>query len=1077
MVADVDEQGEAIPPWRSRLKGPLAWMAGNAVAANLLMFTIFFGGLLSLLNVKQEVFPQFELDMVLINVAYPGASPAEVEQGVLLAVEEAVREVDGVKEVSSTALEGTGVVVVELTLGTDSSRALADVKGAVDRITSFPQDVERPIVSLASNRREVITLVVYGDQEEKALRHLAEDMRDGLLASDDITVVELGAVRPLEVSIEVPQAELRRYGLTLEQVSQLVRRASVELPGGGVKTPSGEILVRTAERRRSRDEFAQIAILSRPDGSEIRLGQIAEIDDGFRETDQSASFDGLQAAMIRVFRVGDETPVAVAQAVKDYEQRAAARLPAGVRVSTWSDWSEMYQQRLKLLTDNAKMGLVLVLIVLALFLEVRLAFWVTLGIPISFVGALAFLPPLDASVNMISLFAFIVTLGMVVDDAIVVGEAIYHKRSEGLRGLDAAVAGIKEVAVPVVFAILTTLVAFAPMLFVPGAMGKFFRLIPIVVMAVLSISLIESLLILPAHLAHSKTGGRGILGFIDRYQERFSAGVERFIIGSFGPFLRRALDYRYLVIALGICALLLSAGLVAGGRVNFTFMPKVEGDVVVADVALPFGAPVEDTHEVIDRLVHSAQGLLEEMGGQDEVSRGVFAQVGNTGFFAGGARPTAARGGGGHVGEVAVYLVPLGERAFTSSEFSARWRQRVGEIPGLEHLKFNYNIGGPSAGAPVDVELSHTDVAVLEEAATELAEALQGYAGVFDIDDGFSAGKQQLDFKLRPEARALGLTELELARQVRASFFGSEAVREQRGREELRVFVRLPQSERHSEFDVESLLLQTPGGGEIPLADAATVARGRSFTEIKRREGRRVVNVSADVDNSITNAGKVLADVKREIIPRLISRYRGLGVSLEGEQAAQREALGALGIGFLFALFGIYALLAVVFRSYAQPLIIMLVIPFGLVGALLGHLAMSYSLSLMSMMGIVALSGVVVNDSLILIVAINEFRSVASDGLEAITLGAVRRFRPILLTSLTTFLGLVPMILETSAQARFLIPMAISLGFGVLFATVICLLLVPAVYAAMLDLLSVWRRLSGAYRRAGDRGGLETGGA
>jgi multidrug efflux pump subunit AcrB len=1034
-------------------------MVRNPVAANLLMMCLVVGGLLAMFSVKQEVFPTFEMDMVVVTVAYPGASPSEVEQGVVLALEEAVRGVDGVKEVHSTASEHGCLVMLELSLGTASDRALADVKSAVDRITSFPKEIERPIVSLATNRKEVVTLVVFGDKSEHALRKLAEKMREDLVAHEDISVVELSAVRPLEISIEVNQAELRRYGLTLDALSQIVRQASVELPGGGIKTAGGEVLIRTTERRRTREDFEQVIVLSQPDGSEVRLGQIATVDDGFQDTDQSATFNGLRAAMVKVFRVGAETPTAVSRAVSDYAAEQRPVLPAGVQVSTWTDMTEWYESRLDLLRRNAVMGLVLVMLVLALLLEWRLAFWVTLGIPVSFIGSMIFLPPLDASFNMISMFAFIVTLGMVVDDAIVVGEAIFKKRSEGMRGVNAAIAGVKEVAVPVVFAILTTVIAFAPMLFVPGAMGKFFRLIPIVVIAVLLLSLVESLLILPAHLAHSKPpeDERGGLRWLSQQQARFSKAMERFIAHRYVPVVKSALVNRYLVIATGIAILLSSVGLVAGGRINFTFLPKVEGDIVIVDIRLPYGAPVAETEAIVERVVQAGQSLLDEYGGEEKFSRGLFAQVGARGSLEGGDRATGLGPTGSHLAEAAVYLVELTERPFTAKEFANKWRERVGDIPGLEHLKFVYDVAGPSPGAAVHVELAHERLDVLERAAAELASQMREYAGVFDIDDGFSPGKEQLDFRLKPEARALGLTEQDLARQVRAAFYGAEAVREQRGRDEVRVYLRLPEAERRSEHDIESFVLRTPGGGEIPLGEAAEVVRGRSFTEITRREGRRVVGVTAEVEPTVTNAGKVLDDIKGEVLPLLETKYKGLKVSFEGAQASQRETMSSLGRGFIFALFGIFTLLAVIFRSYYQPLIIMLVIPFGFIGAVIGHAVMGFDLSMMSMMGIVALSGVVVNDSLILVVAVNNYRKAGYTAFDAIWAGSARRFRPIILTSLTTFLGLMPIILETSAQARFLIPMAISLGFGVLFATIICLILVPAVYAAALDI----RRLFG----------------
>lgn len=1044
------------PPKAQSLKGPLAWMAANPVAANLLMLVLVVGGLLSSCSIKQEVFPEFELDIVVVSIAYPGASPSEVEQGVVLAAEESIRQIEGVKEMRSTASEGFATIVVELMTGVEPNRGLQDVKSAVDRVTSFPEEIERPVVSLAVNRFEVVSLVVYGDQEDRVLRDQAERIRDELLADERITVVDLFGVRPLEISVEVPQAELRRYGMTLDQVSQVVRANSVEVPGGGVKTPSGELLVRTNERRTTGAQYAGIPLVSRADGTEVRLGDVATIRDGFSETDQKAFYQGKRAVMVKVFRVGDQTPLGISDAVKEYTASGKSALPPGVELAVWGDFSEFYRDRIDLLMRNAAFGLFLVIFILGLFLEIRLAFWVTLGIPISFLGSMLFLPAFDASINMISLFAFIVTLGIVVDDAIVVGEAIHKRRAEGASPLEAAVGGVREVAFPVSFAILTTLVAFAPMLFVPGAPGKFFRLVPIVVIAVLCISWVESLFVLPAHLSHSKTSAaRGVFGHVHRAQQRFSQLVERLIDSRYVPLVQFAVRRRYLTLCSCLALFLGTVGLIAGGHVDFNFLPKTEGDIVVSSLQMPFGVDARETERFTQDIVKAGQEVLEELGGEGKFSRGVFSQSGASGTFEGGMNGPGGNGGS-HLSEVAFFLVPLSDRSFTAKEFSSRWRERVGQIPGMEKLRFVYS-NGAQAGAAIHIELSHHDIHVLEAAAQDLAGSIAENAGVIDIDDGFQAGKPQLDFRLRPVARSLGLSTSDVARQVRSSFFGNEAVRFQRGRDEVRVYVRLPRSERRSEYDIETLMLRTPSGGELPLWAAAEVQRGSAYTSIARTNARRVVNVTAEVEEGVTTGTVVTAEIERGALPGLLERYPGLTYSLGGEQKSQAETLGSLGKGFLFALFGIYALLAIAFRSYGQPLIIMSVIPFGLVGAVLGHIAMGYEMSLMSMMGVVALSGVVVNDSLILISAVNEFRAGGSADFQAIIDGGARRFRPIILTSLTTFFGLMPMIAETSAQARFMIPMAISLGFGVLFATLLTLFLVPALYQIVLDIKAAWR--------------------
>jgi multidrug efflux pump subunit AcrB len=1030
-------------------------MARNSVAANILMVVLLVGGALKIKSIKQEVFPEFDLDLILIQVPYPGASPSEVEQGVSLALEEAVRSLDGVEEVRTTNSEGMATVAVELLLGTDPEEALNDIKASVDRITSFPEDIEKPTIFRASNRFEVISLVIHGDLDERTLRALAEKARDELLQQDGITYVELFGVRPLEVSVEISQENLRRYGLTLDQVAAVIRSSSVEVPGGGVKTAAGEVLLRTSERRRG-SEFGEITVLSMPDGTQVRVSDIANVKDGFAETDQEATFNGQRAVMVKVFRSGDQTPIDVSNSVKNYIATHRNTFPPGVELATWLDMSEFYSQRIDLLLRNAAIGLALVLLVLGLFLEMRLAFWVTIGIPVSFVGALLFLPSADVSLNMISLFAFILVLGMVVDDAIIVGEEIYKRRQEGMPFMQAAVFGVRHVATPVCFAIITTIIFYLPMLFVPGPPGKFFRVIPIVVIFALIISLVESLLILPAHLGHGKkTSSHGLFGFIHRQQQKVSRALEWFIETFYVPSVRFAARRRYVVFAIGLATLIGSVGVIAGGRIGRTFMPAVENDVIQAQVTLPYGSSVERTIEVKNLMERNAQAILAENGG-DSITRGIFAQV--AGLSANPGDPMGfSVSAGSHIAEVNVFLVESGKRAMTSTQFAQKWRESLKNVAGIEKMAFRYTTGIGS-GPALSLRLSHTDLGVLERAAADLARQLQGFDGTSDVDDGFEAGKEQLDFNLKPEARSLGVTELDLARQLRASFFGSEAVRQQRGREEVRVYVRLPREERESEYNVENLKIRTPKGGEIPLSQAATITRGRAYTSISRINGRRTVTVSADVDPSQGNAAEILESLKKDILPNLVSDYAGLTWQTGGQQQDMADTNKSLASGFMFALIVALALLAVAFRSYVQPLIVILAIPFGFVGALWGHVVMGFDLSMMSWMGVVALAGVVVNDSLILVVAVNRYKDEGMTTADAVVAGGVRRFRPILLTSLTTFFGLAPMILETSVQAKFLVPMAISLGFGVIFATFITLMIVPSAYVIIDDLKAIFSK-------------------
>ena len=1026
--------------------GPIGWMARNSVAANLLMFVLLVGGFMLSMQVKQEVFPEFELDMVTVSVPYPGASPAEVEQGIILAVEEEVRGIDGVKEVRSTASESMGMTTIELLKGANSQKASQDIKNAIDRITTFPEDSEEPQVSVLTIRHEVMSLILSGDQDEMVLRETAEQIRDRLLQDPDITLVELGAVRPLEISIEISQETLRTYDLTLDEVASIVRSSAVEVPGGGIKTKGGEILLRMMERRDWGRQFADIPIVSRPDGTTVRLEDIATILDGFEDVDSYATFNGEPAVMVRVYRVGDQTPIEVADAIARHVEELNKTLEGGLTLTKWWDRSDIYRQRVSLLLRNASVGLVLVLILLGSFLEIRLAFWVTMGIPISFLGAFLFLPLVGVSVNMVSLFAFILALGIVVDDAIVVGENVYEWHRQGLPFLQAAIRGAREVALPVVFSILTNIAAFMPMLFVPGVMGKVFRMIPIVVVLVFLVSLVESLFILPAHLGHHRDRERRGLGaWLHKRQQRFSDWLARAIRDRYGPFLDKALRNRYLTVACGVAILMITVGYAASGRLGFSMFPRVESDIALANAVLPYGTAVEITEEVRDKVVAAANEIIAEYGG-DELVQGVFAQIGSTMDMRGGATAN-----GGHAMHVQVFFTEPEKRTISSGEFVRLWRKKTGEIPGLESLTFVSDFGGPQSGAAITIELSHRSIEVLEQAGSELAAALRPFGNVTDINDGFTPGKSQFDFQIRPEGRSLSLTAIDVARQIRSCFYGAEALRQQRGRNEVKVMVRLPKSQRISEYDLEELVLRTPMGGEVLLSEAVEVTRGRAYNVISRREGRRIINVTADVDPP-SQAGSVLGEVTDSVLPELMNKYSGLRYSLEGQQREQKESMMSLGMGFALAMMVIYALLAIPFGSYIQPLIIMVSIPFGIVGAVLGHIMMGYSLSVISMMGVVALSGVVVNDSLVLIDFSNRRRREGKSALEAVHSAGVRRFRPIILTSLTTFGGLAPMIFETSLQARFLIPMAISLGYGILFSTVIVLLLVPCLVLIVEDI-------------------------
>ncbi|MEC7838455.1 MAG: efflux RND transporter permease subunit [Chlamydiota bacterium] len=1030
--------------------GPIAWMARNRVTANLCMLIFVVGGIIFASRIKQEVFPEVELDIVQVSVIYPAASPSEVELGILLSIEDEVLSLDGVKRVTSIAVEDRGIVQVELLQGSDPSKILQDVKNRIDSIKSFPEDAERPIVQLLEPRRQVISLIVYGDQDTRTLRQLAENIHDQLIQLPKITLVEVTSVPDYEIAVEVALEQLRNNQLTLEEIADIIRRTAVTIPAGGVKTPSGEVLLRTQERRDFAREFFDIPIITNPNGSNVLLGEIADLRDTFSETDEESYYNGKKAIKIDVFRVGDQTPLEVSGEVNDFVEKFKTTLPEGVDIATWNDRSEVYKDRINLLVKNAQIGLLLVLILLALFLEPRLAFWVTLGIPVSIIGSFIFIPLTGATINMVSLFAFIVTLGIIVDDAIVVGENIYQKREQGMSYLKASIVGAREISVPVVFSVLTNIAAFLPLFFIPGSTGKIFLQIPSIVISVFLISLVESLYILPAHLSKKHRESKLMAKlrqpsrWVDRWFKKYTETV-------FKKQLRAALKHRYITVSSFVGIFIVFLGLVLSGFIPFSYLPRVDSDLVTSQVVLPFGVPISQSRQVQEKLVEAVNEVLQENGGSG-IAKGVYSQIGSPLGAGGPALDSITVAGGAHLVGVQVFLVSSDLREISGVEFARKWKEKVGDIPGIESINFDATIQS-GEGMPISIELSHPSEQELEFAAREMAEALSTYKGVSEIDDGVSKGKPQLSFKIKPTARSLGLTAGDLARQVRSAFYGAEALRQQRGRDEVKVLVKFPKKERESLEIIEKLVILTPNGGEIPFSEAVDVESGRAYTDIKRADGRRVLAITSDVDESVANANQIVADIQENVIPKLENKYRGLTYTLQGQLRAQKESLDAMGVGFLVALVAIYVMLAIPFKSYIQPFIVMLSIPFGAVGAVIGHMLLGYELSIISIFGLVALTGVVVNDSLVLVVTTNRIRrKSAVTSFDALMSAAVLRFRPILLTSLTTFFGLSPMIFERSMQARFLIPMAISLGFGVLFGTFIILLVVPATYLIIVDI-------------------------
>ncbi len=1013
-------------------RGVIAWMVKNRVTPNILMFVLIFGGLIFSFKIKQEVFPAFDLDRVSIIVPYPGASPEEVEQGIVLAIEESIQGVEGIKEIRGTCNEGVGRVDAELEEDADQQLVLQNIKQEVDRVRTLPDDAEDPVVTLATRRRQVVTVQLYGDVSEWVLRDCVEQTREALLLDPGISQIDLVGVRDYEVIVEVSQANLRRYGLTLRQIGWAINDAVVEIPGGKVETDGGEIMVRVRQRSDWADEFAQLPIITDQSGSVVRLGQIASVTDSFEDSKEKAFYNGKPAVGLNIMRIGEETPITVSQAARDAMLKIEEALPAGVDWVISSDRSSYFEQRMDLLFRNAFIGLILVLGVLGIFLEFKLAFWVTMGIPISFLGAFLFLPFLGVSINIISMFAFIISLGIVVDDAIVAGENIYEYRQRGMNFVEAAIKGARDVLMPITFAIITNCIAFLPLAMVPGISGKIWGVIPFVVITVFAISWIESLLILPCHLAHSNPDeGTVLTRTIHRWQQKVSDAVRHFIYHVYQPVLEVLLRWRYVTLAVALVVLYSVFLYVKMGHIGMIYMPRTESDRSVVTMTMPLGSPMSLMEQVRKRVEAASEKIASENGG-DALSRGYFTSINNNKI------------------EVSTYLTDPAVRPMSTGEFTRLWRKEAGTIPGIQSSRFESDRGGPGSGAAISISLAHSNIQMLEQAAAQLERALEEFSQVAEADSGYIPGKHQFDIQLTDMGRTLGFNGRELAIQVRDAFQGSEALRQQRGRNEVTIRLRRPESERASAVDINSLLVRAPNGTEVPLREVAIIERGRAYTSINRLDGRRTLTVTADVDH-IGTTSMILAQLEKDVLPQLQANYLGLSVDYGGRQAARRDSMNALFTGLLVALGCIYILLAIPFRSYIQPLIVMFAIPFGVVGAVLGHVLMGYNISVISMMGVVALSGVVVNDSLVLINYINVLRRDGLSLFAAVASAGARRFRPIILTTLTTFGGLAPMIFETSRSARFLIPMALSVGFGILFATVITLILVPSFYLIIED--------------------------
>ncbi|UCE31799.1 MAG: efflux RND transporter permease subunit [Burkholderiales bacterium] len=1040
----------------------MAWMTAHPVAANLLMLLIIVSGLSSALLMKQETFPEISFDTIEARIVYQGAAPDEIEESIVQRIEEQIQGIDGIDRILGFAAEGVGVVRVELMRGTNGSQKLDEIKAAIDRITTFPDQIERPVVREIVNRQRAIELALYGDAGEAVLRELAYRVKEELSILPGISLVEVARVRDYEVSIEVSNDVLRAYGLTLQDIASVVRRSSLDLPAGEIETAGESILLRTKGRNYRREDFERIVVASRQTGASVRLGEIARIEDGFRDDDLIMRYNGKPASFVQVFRVGDEKVLDVVGVVEAYVASSLRdSMPPGISAAIWRNDAIEFRNRVDLLIKNGLIGLALVMSALALFLDLRLAFWVAVGIAVSFIGAFTARSVIGLSINMMSLFGFILAIGIVVDDAIVVGENVYTENERGRSGVDAAIVGAHRVALPVSLAVATTMVAFLPLLFVPGALGKFLFQIPAIVLIVLAASVLEAMMILPHHLSRLH-----IIGYRPRtragaalaeLRHRFDAALRRFVDGPLERTLWFAARHYGVVIASGVSLMILTIGVIAGGYVRFSFFPQVEGRYVTASIELTQGAPASATlaaAQALEQAGRAAARVLPDPSGRDLVAASLIT-VGQNEISGPGA--SAALGIlQGHRASIVFELLDPEVRTITSRQFELKWRELAGQIPDVRKVSFRSNV--INVGSAVQVSVSARSEEGVARAVGELQRELRRIEGVSDIRDDSEPGKREVQFRLKPYARTLGVTVDMLSQQVRAAFFGAEAVRVQRGRDEVRVYVRLPRNERDSLSDLALYRIRTPAGDFVPLEALADITFGYGSSTLVREDGRRVTTVFAEVDPAQVTGQQVNARLTSEVLPRLRDEIPGLTWAIGGEQRDQARTLPALARNFLLAVFGMYVLLALAFRNYVQPFIVVASIPFGLIGATIGHLILNLSFGLTSLFGIIGLSGIIVNGALVLVDFYNEARAHGEGVERAIVSAAKNRFRPIVLTTVTTFLGILPLILERSIQAQFLIPLAISIAVGVLLGTVLLMLLTPALLVMQEKLYARIRR-------------------
>ena len=1039
------------------MTGAIAWFVRNPVAANLMMTVMVVGGFLTLIQLTQEEFPAIDPEAIQIVVEYRGASPAEVEESICIRVEEAIEGTPDLDRISTVASEGICVVTAEILVGADVTAAATEIENRIDAIDTFPADSERPLVSKVEVRRPVLRVALSGPLTEHELKRLGQRARDEIANLPGVSQVILQYDRDYEVSIEVSEATLRRHGIDLNQVAEAVRSFSLDLPGGSVKTGGGEILLRTKGQAYLQSDFEKIVVLTRPDGTLLRLSEIANVVDGFEDTELRGRFNGEPSVVIKVQLIGDEDALEVAAAVKNWVGPFRQTLPEGVAATIFNDDSLELVVRLDVLVRNGRTGLALVFVVLALFLRFRLAMWVAAGVPIAFAGALLFFPVFDLTISTLTVIAFIIVLGILVDDAIVIGESVHSREVEGMPQIEAAIRGTQDVFVPVIFGVLTSVTAFMPIILLPGRMGGFFGTVGKTAIVCLAFSLLEALLILPSHLAHRKIESAtpnpdGLSAKWRRIQGRFADGLDRIAQVNYARALETAIDFRYATVAAAVGVLILTTAMVTTGRIRFQFFPEVAGDIAYATLTMPRGIPLERTEIAVAQLQAAADELIlqldEEIPGPSIIVH-TFASIGEQ-----LGRPvpedSGPGAGGAHLAEVGIELISSLDRDFQTQQVLDRWRELAGPVPDAIEVDFTSDAFG--AGEAIQIELYGADtIEELARAADTIKRQLATYAGVTDVADSFRAGKQEIQLSVRESALTLGLTQNDLAQQVRQAFYGEEVQRMQRGRDDVRVMVRYPESERRSLGSLEDMRIRTRDGIEVPFSAVADAKVTRGFANIQRTDRERIVTVTANV-NRVDTTPAIILEQFEAWFPELSDRFPSLNYRYGGEAREQSSTASGIVTGLGMALLVIYVLLAIPLKSYAQPLIIMSVIPFGTVGALLGHKLMGWDIVFFSVLGIVALTGVVVNASLVMVHTINARRAEGLSLGDSVRSASISRFRPIVLTTATTFLGLVPLMFEASVPAIPLVPMAIALSYGVLYASVMTLFLVPVGYLIVDDL-------------------------